>query len=90
MWTFAYDISGIASVTFYYRKDMDGINPIEDTANEVYHSGLSLCPYALRQHSIIRFHLGFDAGGGGEMGSVFCFNCLRLFLVQSETFANVY
>ena len=41
VWTFAYDISGIASVTFYYRKDMDGINPIEDTANEVYHSGVS-------------------------------------------------
>lgn len=39
VWTFAYDVSGIDSVTFYYRKDMDGVNPIHETSNEVYHSG---------------------------------------------------
>ena len=39
MWTFAYDVSGIDSVTFYYRKDLDGVNPIHETSNEVYRSG---------------------------------------------------
>ena len=39
MWTFAYDVSGIDSVTFYYRKDMDGDNPTDDLSNEVYRSG---------------------------------------------------
>ena len=39
MWTFAYDVSGIDSVMFYYRKDLDGVNPIDETSNEVYHSG---------------------------------------------------
>ena len=39
VWTFAYDFSGIESVTFYYRKDLDGINPIHETSNEVYRSG---------------------------------------------------
>ena len=39
VWTFAYDVSGIDSVTFYYRKDLDGVNPIHETSNEVYRSG---------------------------------------------------
>ena len=41
VWTFAYDVSGIDSVMFYYRKDMDGVNPIDETSNEVYRSGES-------------------------------------------------
>jgi hypothetical protein len=39
VWTFAYDVSGIDSVTFHYRKDLDGVNPIHETSNEVYRSG---------------------------------------------------
>ena len=39
MWTFAYDVSGISSVTFSYRQDKDGINPQDDFSNEVYKSG---------------------------------------------------
>lgn len=39
VWTFAYDVSGIDSVMFYYRKDLDGVNPLHETSNEVYHSG---------------------------------------------------
>ena len=27
------------SVMLNYRLDSDGVNPIKDTANEVYHSG---------------------------------------------------
>ena len=36
IWTFAYDVSGIKNVTFYYRKDNDGVNPLNDITNEVY------------------------------------------------------
>jgi len=36
VWTFIYDVSGIASVNFYYRIDDDGVNPLSDNANEVY------------------------------------------------------
>lgn len=39
VWTFAYDISGIDSVTFYFRIDKDGVNPVHDYSNEVYKSG---------------------------------------------------
>ena len=39
IWTFAYDYSGIKSVTFHYRIDKDGENPIHDTSNEIYRSG---------------------------------------------------
>ena len=38
VWTFAYDVSGINSIMFHYRKDLDGENPIDDYANEVYQS----------------------------------------------------
>ncbi|XP_064382608.1 alpha-amylase-like [Halichondria panicea] len=41
VWTFAYDVSGISSVVFNYRKDMDGINPLQDNSNEVYKSDLT-------------------------------------------------
>ena len=34
-----YDVSGIKSVELKYRLDKDGLNPIQDTANEVYESG---------------------------------------------------
>ena len=28
-------------MTFYYCKDNDGVNPLSDTANEVYYSDLT-------------------------------------------------
>ncbi len=34
-----YDYSGVKSVTFHYRLDKDGENPIDDVSNEVYRSG---------------------------------------------------
>ena len=42
IWTFVYDVSGVAAVTFHYRIDMDGENPLNSIANEVYHSGQSV------------------------------------------------
>lgn len=48
IWTFIYDISGLSSVTFNYRTDADGQNPIGSTANEVYKSGqLNITVYAI-------------------------------------------
>ncbi len=39
IWTFAYDVSGLASVVLKYRTDNDGQNPIADTSNETYVGG---------------------------------------------------
>lgn len=36
IWTFVYDVSDLASVTLYVREDSDGVNPLDDFANEVY------------------------------------------------------
>jgi len=36
VWTFVYDVSGVASVTLYLRVDDDGENPLHDNANEVF------------------------------------------------------
>lgn len=36
VYTFVYDVFGVADVQFYYRIDDDGFNPIEDNANEVF------------------------------------------------------
>lgn len=39
VWTFAYDASGMASVTLKYRTDYDGENPIGNNENETYSGG---------------------------------------------------
>lgn len=39
VWTFGYDVSGIQSAVLKYRLDNDGINPINDNANETYAGG---------------------------------------------------
>ncbi len=39
VWTFVHDVSGIASVTFKYRLDSDGANPLSSTQNETYAGG---------------------------------------------------
>ncbi|NNF06157.1 MAG: T9SS type A sorting domain-containing protein, partial [Candidatus Eisenbacteria bacterium] len=36
---FAYDVSGISSVTLYVREDNDGTNPLASTQNETYAGG---------------------------------------------------
>jgi hypothetical protein len=35
IWTFIYDFSGVSSVQLMYRQDADGVNPLNDTNNEV-------------------------------------------------------
>lgn len=39
IWTFAYDVSGLASVELKYRTDNDGRNPIGDNSNDTYAGG---------------------------------------------------
>jgi hypothetical protein len=39
VWTFAHDVSGIASVTLKYRLDNDGTNPLASAQNETYAGG---------------------------------------------------
>lgn len=39
IWTFAYDVSGLASVTLKYRLDKDGDNPVSSIQNETYTGG---------------------------------------------------
>ena len=56
-----YDASGVKSVTLHYRLDKDGVNPIEDTVNEVYRSGIGVeCGVGSGQ-------VGGMGGGGGEL-----------------------
>ncbi|WP_109299892.1 starch-binding protein [Aquimarina sp. AU474] len=39
VWTFAYDVSGLASVELKYRTDNDGNNPVSDAINDTYAGG---------------------------------------------------
>jgi len=39
IWTFAYDLSGVNNVTLKIRVDGDGVNPLNDNANELYAGG---------------------------------------------------
>jgi hypothetical protein len=39
VWTFAYDVSGVARVDLKYRLDNDGTNPMTDDENETYAGG---------------------------------------------------
>jgi hypothetical protein len=39
VWTYAYDVSGLANVTLKYRIDNDGWNPIESIHNDTYAGG---------------------------------------------------
>jgi hypothetical protein len=39
VWTFVYDVSGLASVTLKWRVDNDGQNPLSTTENETYAGG---------------------------------------------------
>ncbi|MBX3432047.1 MAG: PEP-CTERM sorting domain-containing protein [Pirellulales bacterium] len=39
VWTYAYDVSGLQSVTLNYRIDLDGVNPLSSIQNETYAGG---------------------------------------------------
>lgn len=39
VWTYAYDVSGVAGATLKWRVDLDGENPVASTQNETYAGG---------------------------------------------------
>ncbi|HVP13672.1 MAG TPA: carbohydrate binding domain-containing protein [Phycisphaerae bacterium] len=39
VWTYAYDVSGLTSVTLKWRTDLDGVNPLSSVQNETYAGG---------------------------------------------------
>jgi hypothetical protein len=45
VWTFAYDVSGLARVELKYRLDHDGQNPMTDGQNETYAGGPEVGPW---------------------------------------------
>lgn len=45
VWTFAYDVSGLQSVTLKYRVDNDGVNPLTDNDNDTYAGGPGVGPW---------------------------------------------
>ena len=62
VWTYAYDVSGIASATLMYRIDADGENDLHDYANEVYEphkhglEGVSAWKPVPMQHRALEFN----------------------------------
>jgi len=45
VWTFVYDVSGVARVDFKYRIDADGVNPMTTDDNETYAGGDEVGPW---------------------------------------------
>lgn len=45
VWTFAYDVSGLAGVTLKWRVDLDGVNPLSSIQNETYAGGAEVGPW---------------------------------------------
>jgi len=45
IWTFAYDVNGISSITLKYRTDYDGLNPLESIQNDTYTGGTEVSPW---------------------------------------------
>jgi hypothetical protein len=45
VWTFAYDVSGLARVDLKYRIDLDGANPMTSDQNETYAGGAEVGPW---------------------------------------------
>lgn len=45
VWTYAYDASGLASVTLRWRLDVDGVNPLSSIQNETYAGGPEVGPW---------------------------------------------
>jgi hypothetical protein len=48
VWTFIYDVSGVASTTLKYRLDHDGVNPISSVQNETFAGGSEVTTWRSR------------------------------------------
>jgi hypothetical protein len=53
VWTYAYDVSGIASIELKWRIDNDGQNPIASIQNETYAGGSEVGPWQTAVMSVV-------------------------------------
>jgi hypothetical protein len=58
VWTFVSDVSGVAEVTFHYRIDLDGVNPLASNQNEIFAGGSEVGPWISRPMQVRNFPAG--------------------------------
>lgn len=58
VWTFAYDVSGLQSVTLKYRTDLDGSNPLSNDENETYAGGAGVSAWQSLPMTVRSFPTG--------------------------------
>lgn len=64
VWTFAYDVSGLQSVTLKYRTDLDGSNALTDDENDVYAGGAGVAAWQSLPMTLRTFPTGNVTGNG--------------------------
>jgi hypothetical protein len=64
VWTFAYDVSGMQSVTLKYRTDIDDLNPLSSNENETYAGGAGVNAWQSLQMTLRPFPTGNVTGNG--------------------------
>ncbi len=64
VWTFAYDVSGMQSVTLKFRTDLDGSNPMSSDENEVYAGGGGVTTWQSMTMTSRTFPTGNVTGNG--------------------------
>ncbi len=64
IWTFAYDVNGIAACSLYYRLDNDGTNPLSSFQNETFAGGNEVTTWRARSMSRRTFPAGNPYGYG--------------------------
>ena len=65
VWTFAHDVSGLASVTLKYRIDADGSNPLTSNQNETYAGGAEVGAWVSVPMTVTDFPAGNVLNDGG-------------------------
>lgn len=65
VWTYAYDVSGLTSVTLKYRIDNDGWNPVESIQNDTYAGGSEVGSW--QGIEMNRRPMAADPTGDGEL-----------------------
>ena len=64
MWTFAYDVSGVASAHVKYRLDLDGVNPLTDSDNDTYAGGAGVGEWTTMEMDVAEVPTGNVTGNG--------------------------
>lgn len=64
VWTFAYDVAGLQSVTLKYRTDLDDTNPLSDDVNDTYAGGSGVSAWQSLPMTMRAFPTGNVTGNG--------------------------